>query len=469
MTGQKVLFVILSIVISSGLIILIPLIVIGNAEELIYNYDHRSNQYKIHHDIKKNYYYVNIQEKKCSTSEKINGMDDICNFQCNSINRQKISEVSYDPDNNIQLYNSNKCVGEINWNKNSEKPFGNIYGQKKTRLCEDCSGENSLTLMTWNIYQGADQSPIFGAKTSSEFINAVGSAYNRIQQTNFVERAASIANEVNKTLPDLIGLQEVILLRTYSPPYGDNIQSTNSSLDYLQILIHALTQRGLIYEPIIVQESTDIQVPGLTSTGTLDIRLTDRDVILAKKDRNFTLSNFTSARFAAELSLPTPFGLKNISRSWISVDVTFDNENKVRVVSTHLEALSSVIQELQAKELLNKLGNSDLPIIYIGDFNSNANGSGTPTYTKIKDAGVIDAWDIMGHGIGFTCCQSSDLLNLNSSLNERIDLVMFRGDFDIKNIKVVGNQQNGRTVSGQWPSDHAGVVADLTLNSGEYY
>lgn len=323
--------------------------------------------------------------------------------------------------------------------------------------------------MTWNIYQGADQSPIFGAKTSSEFINAVGSAYNIIQQTNFVERAASIANEVNKTLPDLIGLQEVILLRTYSPPYGDNIQSTNSSLDYLQILIHALTQRGLIYEPIIVQESTDIQVPGLTSTGTLDIRLTDRDVILAKKDRNFTLSNLTSARFVAELSLPTPFGLKNISRSWISVDVTFDNGNKVRVVSTHLEALLSVIQESQAKELLNKLGNSDLPIIYIGDFNSNANGSGTPTYTKIKDAGVIDAWDIMGHGMGFTCCQSSDLLNLNSSLNERIDLVMFRGDFDIKNIKVVGNQQNGRTVSGQWPSDHAGVVADLTLNSGEYY
>jgi endonuclease/exonuclease/phosphatase family metal-dependent hydrolase len=354
-------------------------------------------------------------------------------------------------------------------NKNLENLNINMHGQKKTNFCEDCLIENSLTLMTWNVYQGTDQSIIFDANTPSEFINAVGSAYDRIQQTNFVERAASIANEINKTLPDLIGLQEVILLRTHSLPSGDTKQSMNSSLDYLQILIDALAQRGLIYEPIIVQESIDIQVPGLTSTGILDIRLTDRDVILAKKDRNFTLSNFFSERYNAELSLLTPFGLNNISRAWISVDVTFDDGDKVRIVSTHLEALSSVIQELQITELLNKFGNTDLPIIYIGDFNSNTNGTGTPTYIKIKDAGFIDAWDIKGHGTGFTCCQSSNLLNMNSSLNERIDLVMFNGAFDIKKIKVVGNQQNDRTVSGLWPSDHAGVIANLTLNSGEYY
>jgi len=46
---------------------------------------------------------------------------------------------------------------------------------------------------------------------------------------------------------------------------------------------------------------------------------------------------------------------------------------------------------------------------------------------------------------------------------------MFNGAFDIKKIKVVGNQQNDRTLSGLWPSDHAGVIADLKLNSGEYY
>jgi hypothetical protein len=31
------------------------------------------------------------------------------------------------------------------------------------------------------------------------------------------------------------------------------------------------------------------------------------------------------------------------------------------------------------------------------------------------------------------------LLNQNSSLDERLDLVLFRGDFKVKDIKVVGN------------------------------
>jgi hypothetical protein len=34
---------------------------------------------------------------------------------------------------------------------------------------------SSITLMTWNIYQGADLSPLFTASTPSEFVTAVGS------------------------------------------------------------------------------------------------------------------------------------------------------------------------------------------------------------------------------------------------------------------------------------------------------
>src|SRR5665648_75571 len=41
-----------------------------------------------------------------------------------------------------------------------------------------CAASSSLTLMTWNIYQGADLSPLFNATTPSEFVTAVGSAYN---------------------------------------------------------------------------------------------------------------------------------------------------------------------------------------------------------------------------------------------------------------------------------------------------
>ena len=328
---------------------------------------------------------------------------------------------------------------------------------------------SSLTLMTWNIYQGTDLSPLFNATTPSEFVSAVGSAYNRLQATAFGERADSLADEIQKTRPDLIGLQEVILLRTQIPSDGPATPATNISLDYLKILIDTLAERGLTYEPIVVQNGTDIEVPGLISTGLVDIRLTDRDVILARADhKDFTLSNTNGAQFAAKLPLTTPFGPISIPRSWVSVDVTFDKGEKARIVSTHLEPLSPIIQGLQADELLSRPGNTHLPVVFIGDFNSNADGTGTQTYTKLKNAGFIDAWTIKGKGIGFTCCQADDLLNQDSSLTKRTDLVMFRGDFKVKNIGLVGNSQNDRTISGLWPSDHAGVVTTLKLNSHKY-
>ncbi|MFL6326380.1 MAG: hypothetical protein ACJ71I_02740 [Nitrososphaeraceae archaeon] len=118
--------------------------------------------------------------------------------------------------------------------------------------------------------------------------------------------------------------------------------------------------------------------------------------------------------------------------------------------------------------MLNGPGSIHLPVVFIGDFNSNADGIGTPIYTKLIDTGFIDAWTIKGKGNGFTCCQADDLLNNDSSLTERTDLIMFQGDFKIKNIGLVGNSQNDRTISGLWPSDHAGIVATLKLISDKY-
>jgi hypothetical protein len=334
-----------------------------------------------------------------------------------------------------------------------------------------CVTSPLLNLMTWNIYLGADLSPIFVATTPQEFVAAVGSAYNKIQASNFVERANSIANEIKQTRLDLIGLQEVSLLRTQSPSDGPTTPANNVSLDYLQILIDALNVRGLKYQPIVVQTAFDSEVPGFISGSLVDLRLTDREVILARADnKDFTLSNTQGAQFAANFTLTTPLGSISIPRAWVSVDVTFDKGDKVRIVSTHLEPLlhprlSPIIQGLQADELLNGPGNTNLPVVFIGDFNSKADGTGTPTYLKIIDAGFIDAWNIRGKGNGFTCCQAENLLNQVSSLDERLDLVLFRGDFKVKDIELVGNSQNDRTLSGLWPSDHAGVVATLKLNN----
>ena len=422
-----------------------------------YGYDHDNNNYPEKSSD------VNIQNIECvNTNINVNELDITQLPQ--ETNGLATAEAAANEESNLDGANtrSDKDFGDrINFDKN----FINIcINLNNNQQIEQIKG-SPLTLMTWNIYQGADLSPIFFATTQPEFVAAVGAAYNRVQATNFVERADSIADEIQETRPDLIGLQEVILLRTQTPSDGPATPATNVSFDYLQILIDNLAQRGLIYEPIVVQTSTDIEVPGLTSTGLVDIRLTDRDVILARADRDFTLSNINGAQFAAKLPLTTPFGSISIPHSWVSVDITFNKADKARIVSTHLEPLSSIIQGQQADELLNGPGNTNLPVILIGDFNSNADGTGTPTYSKLKDAGFIDAWTIKGKGNGFTCCQAEDLLNQDSKLNERLDLIMFRGNFEVKDIELVGNSQNDRTISGLWPSDHAGVVANLNLNN----
>ena len=466
MTNQRVPLVFILTVVETGLLVLgSSMIMIVNAQAQMYNYLYEPHHYNIYPDPKKSS-DVNIQKIECFNSNiTVNGLD-ITQIQDGAIVAAGANGVNDGPDNR-NTQNGNGFGDQINSDKNLENMYVNVNlnEQVKVNPFEECFRENRLTLMTWNIYQGANQSSIFTATTPSEFVTAVGSAYNRIQATNFIERADSIAEKIQEIRPDLIGLQEVILLRTQIPSDGHATPATNISFDYLQILIDTLAERGLIYEPVVVQASTDIEVPGVTSTGLVDIRFTDRDVLLARANTNFTLSNTNGTQFVAKLPLTTPFGTSNILRAWVSVDVTFDNGDKVRVVSTHLEALSPVIQELQADELIDWSDNTHLPIIFIGDFNSNAAGTGTKTYTKLKDVDFIDAWVIKGKGTGFTCCQADDLLNQNSSLTERIDLVMFRGNFEVKDIGIVGNSQNDRTISGLWPSDHAGVVANLKLNS----
>lgn len=106
-----------------------------------------------------------------------------------------------------------------------------------------------------------------------------------------------------------------------------------------------------------------------------------------------------------------------------------------------------------------------LPLIITGDLNSNADGTGTPTYGLFIAEGFHDTWLEVGKGPGFTCCQDADLLNAQSGLNIRIDFILFKNGWKPIKADVVGDEQQDRTSKGLWPSDHAGVSAKLILKS----
>jgi endonuclease/exonuclease/phosphatase family metal-dependent hydrolase len=152
-----------------------------------------------------------------------------------------------------------------------------------------------------------------------------------------------------------------------------------------------------------------------------------------------------------------------ILRGWSSVDVTLGG-TIFRLINTHLEPDAPPIQIAQAVELLAGPANTKLPVVITRDLNSNADGSGTSTYGMFIDAGFHDAWIEAGTGPGFTCCQGPDLLNAISGLNRRIDFILFKNGWEAIEADLVGERQEDRTITGLWPSDHAGVSAKLDLN-----
>ncbi len=124
------------------------------------------------------------------------------------------------------------------------------------------------------------------------------------------------------------------------------------------------------------------------------------------------------------------------------------------------------MQQNQGDELLELLADETRPTVVLGDFNSDADGTGTATYTRIRTGGWDDAWNSAGGGSGPTCCHADDLANDVVTLDQRIDLVFLSpSDFDVLGAAIVGDELDDRTPSGLWPSDHAGVVIDLELRN----
>lgn len=306
-----------------------------------------------------------------------------------------------------------------------------------------------LSIMTWNIYFGADLSPLINT-CPEEVQEVVTKIFNQVQQTDFHARAKSITKQICRVKPDLIGLQEVALWTVQS-------QTSNSVINFLDILLKDLKELNLDYKVIAINRNFNDRLP--SSTGDI-IGMLDRDVILAKSESPFKFTNIQEENFRTNLVVPVGGEPLTILRGWSSVDISL-HDKKFRLVNTHLEGESATIRFAQAKELLMGPGSTELPLIFIGDFNSNGDGWDSPTYDLLIDADFMDIWDIAGKGCGFTAFQARDLLNSISTLSERIDLILFRDDFYGIKAKVIGNKQRDRTPCGLWSSDHAGVVARL--------
>jgi len=344
-----------------------------------------------------------------------------------------------------------------------------------------------LTVMTWNLYFGTDLRPLVTAPDRDRFVMAVAAALNQAHETDFRGRATAWADRIEAARPDLIGLQEAAIFRIQSPSdwIADPPNATVVDTDMLQLLLAELQTRGLDYAVATAQVGQDIEAPGAFPTGLAatpvrmdDIRLTHREVILVRRSEELKLTNIQGGRYKAHASAPTSVGATvELYWAWASVDVTWQ-EHSFRFATTHLDPDSAGLQWDQADEFLNGPGNTTLPIVWVGDFNSDANGKvftdaqgnplpppATDTYQRLIQKGFTDAWTakIPDPAAGFTCCQDASLRNPDSKLTQRVDFVLLRGPFNVVDSSIVGGDPANRQPSGLWPSDHAGVVAILQL------
>jgi endonuclease/exonuclease/phosphatase family metal-dependent hydrolase len=378
-------------------------------------------------------------------------------------------------------------------------------------------GKNSghqLTVMSRNLYLGADLSPALNATTVDGAVNAAYQIEQQVHATKFPSvRAALLANEIKKQKPDIVGLQEAAWWRT--GPYDPSAitgspkatQTDPQGGDFLTDLLTQLNKSGkkgkkgsasaakkkskpLQYKIAVVKTEFDYELPvnqgsgGLGACGTPGVchneRLTMRDAILVRK--GVKISNATTGTFNPLLRVKVGGVLNvDVTRGWAAADAKV-NGKKVHVVDSHLEAFDGAasntgsngqtypkggVREAQAKQLVAPGGptSSKLPTLLIGDFNSDVPVHGDQVFPG--DALAYQA--LLNGGFSeraltpppFGCCiQDSNLVNPSTAgITHRVDHIMSNS----KKVKFKRGALTSTYANGLWSSDHFGIASQLLI------
>lgn len=337
-----------------------------------------------------------------------------------------------------------------------------------------------VAVMTRNVYLGADLGPAIAAGSLAQLVTANGDILEEVLANDFPTRAEGLADEILRTQPDLVGLQEVALWQTTPiTPAG-----TALTLDYLELLLDELNEgkgkdgKGKPqYQVAVVQEEFEIEAPadangiagdgpgGELANAEVMGQVTMRDVILVRHGAGIRTWNEQGGSFATLLQLTIAGRPLAVARGWTATDVKVRGSHAFRFVNTHLEAFHPLIREAQAKELVAPGGpaTSELPVVLVGDINSDDDtvaAADRLAYQALLAAGMVSR----STNEPLSCCLESSLLAVGaggdvSDFDHQVDHVLTR---DPAVIALQSSLVTGLLpVNGFWSSDHAGVFSTL--------
>jgi endonuclease/exonuclease/phosphatase family metal-dependent hydrolase len=325
-----------------------------------------------------------------------------------------------------------------------------------------------VTVLNQNVSLGVDLSQLLEARSLADVRRIAGRILDGVEPALYDARAGAIADAVADSGADVVALQEVAVLRTQRPgDFGSESSEPARTVvvDFLDRIMSALSERGLDYTVAGETVTTDLELPA-GADGEVDVRVTDRDVLLVRGDHE--TGDVVTDTYTAAIRLPLPGGGRvALRRGYCLADVTVDGVG-FTAVSTHLESLRGSVRGRQAEELLALLPERR-PVVLCGDFNS---GPGGDTYETLTGA-FEDVHATLRPGAdGFTCCQAPTLRNADSRLDSRIDGILVRGEVRPRAIRRVNHRPADRveaTVGGEtvqvWPSDHAGLVGTVEIEA----
>jgi endonuclease/exonuclease/phosphatase family metal-dependent hydrolase len=372
-----------------------------------------------------------------------------------------------------------------------------------------------LTVMSRNLYLGADLTPALQANGFQQTINAGGDIVNQVHATKFPSiRAASIAAEIKKRKPDIVGLQEAAWWRTgpvdFIAALNDAPVATQTDPqggNFLDDLLNSLNsggkasaakkgkkKKGVQYTLAVVKPEFDFELPvnddpngGEPIFGAdHNERLTMRDAILVRKGVGVKFSNPTTGTFDTLLreKVGGPSGISvDVTRGFAALNVKARGRS-FHVVDTHLEAFDSQgsnttnhgttvgkgdVRAAQAAQLVlaqpngaNRAGK--IPTILIGDMNSDddtvANNGDRNAYNALLAGGFTERSTANPLG----CCLNDPFLvggpNSINDFDHQVDHVLANR----AKIKFVKGFVDGRApVNGLYPSDHAALTSVLKI------
>jgi endonuclease/exonuclease/phosphatase family metal-dependent hydrolase len=337
------------------------------------------------------------------------------------------------------------------------------------KVFKDSEEAGVVKVMSRNVYIGTDVDIVLDAPSIETIPILVASAFDLLEKTDFPSRAEALATEIEKTLPHLIGLQEMSKFFIQSPgdiATGGEVPATDKFLDLFEVLMAALEAKGLEYEVVATVENADVELPmfvGLDGETVLldDVRIIDHDVILARSD--VVISNSVAVRYDSMLVVEEAGFV--IPRGYVAVNAQI-GPTSVVFANTHIEAVPDIgLRMAQVSQLLDAFAGESLPVIIVGDFNSQAT-TGT-SYNHVLSSGYTDTWienPLTYNANGYTFGHESNLKNDTPNLFTRIDFIFTgpQGNPTFGEGFVLGDEIRDKTENGLWPSDHAGVVTKLT-------